>query len=137
MWLLTESNQSYFLHQNLKRLDAVKLDAVKKDIGNKTMFDFVNREKQEKTIEIPVLPLRDVVVFPHMIVPLFVGRGKSIAALESAMKYEKEIFLIAQKNPKKDDPAEDDHVVDVFEPGYRYQGVLLRPARIRVKKFEA
>lgn len=72
------------------------------------MFDFVNREKQEKTIEIPVLPLRDVVVFPHMIVPLFVGRGKSIAALESAMKYEKEIFLIAQKNPKKDDPAEDD-----------------------------
>lgn len=57
---------------------------------------------------IPLLPLRDVVVFPHMIVPLFVGREKSIAALESAMKYEKGIFMVAQKNAKKDDPSEDD-----------------------------
>ena len=61
-----------------------------------------------KTNIIPLLPLRDVVVFPHMIVPLFVGRGKSIAALESAMKYEKGIFMVAQKNAKKDDPARDD-----------------------------
>lgn len=61
-----------------------------------------------KTNIIPLLPLRDVVVFPHMIVPLFVGRGKSIAALESAMKYEKGIFMVAQKNAKKDDPAQDD-----------------------------
>ncbi|MDD5413669.1 MAG: endopeptidase La [Smithellaceae bacterium] len=61
-----------------------------------------------KTNIIPLLPLRDVVVFPHMIVPLFVGRGKSIAALEAAMKYEKGIFMVAQKNAKKDDPAQDD-----------------------------
>lgn len=70
-------------------------------------------EKQEynnqtRTNIIPLLPLRDVVVFPHMIVPLFVGREKSIAALESAMKYEKGIFMVAQKNAKKDDPVEED-----------------------------
>jgi ATP-dependent Lon protease len=70
------------------------------------MFDFI--DNQEKIVTIPLLPLRDVVVFPHMIVPLFVGREKSIAALESAMKYEKGIFLVAQKNAKKDDPARDD-----------------------------
>ncbi len=63
---------------------------------------------QSKTNIIPLLPLRDVVVFPHMIVPLFVGREKSIAALESAMKYEKGIFMVAQKNAKKDDPSEED-----------------------------
>jgi ATP-dependent Lon protease len=63
---------------------------------------------KDKTNVIPLLPLRDVVVFPHMIVPLFVGREKSIAALESAMKYEKGIFMVAQKNAKKDDPTEDD-----------------------------
>ncbi|HQB14361.1 MAG TPA: endopeptidase La, partial [Syntrophales bacterium] len=56
----------------------------------------------------PLLPLRDVVVFPHMIVPLFVGREKSIAALESAMKYEKSIFMVAQKNAQKDEPTESD-----------------------------
>ncbi len=58
--------------------------------------------------EMPLLPLRDVVVFPHMIVPLFVGRDKSIAALESAMKDEKEIFMVAQKNAQKDEPTEED-----------------------------
>jgi len=73
------------------------------------MFDFMkNKDKQEKIMAIPLLPLRDVVVFPHMIVPLFVGRERSIAALESAMKYEKGIFLAAQKNAQKDDPAEED-----------------------------
>jgi ATP-dependent Lon protease len=73
------------------------------------MFDFMkNKDKQEKIMAIPLLPLRDVVVFPHMIVPLFVGRERSIAALESAMKYEKGIFLVAQKNAQKDDPDEED-----------------------------
>jgi ATP-dependent Lon protease len=73
------------------------------------MFDFMkNKDKQEKNMAIPLLPLRDVVVFPHMIVPLFVGRERSIAALESAMKYEKGIFLVAQKNAQKDDPDEED-----------------------------
>jgi len=56
----------------------------------------------------PVLPLRDIVVFPHMIVPLFVGRDKSVAALEAAMNDDKEIFLVAQLDPANDDPGRDD-----------------------------
>jgi len=56
----------------------------------------------------PVLPLRDIVVFPHMIVPLFVGRDKSVAALEAAMSDTKEIFLVAQLDPSEDDPERDD-----------------------------
>jgi len=56
----------------------------------------------------PVLPLRDIVVFPHMIVPLFVGREKSIAALEEVMKEDKQILLVAQKNASQDDPGPDD-----------------------------
>jgi len=55
-----------------------------------------------------VLPLRDIVVFPHMIVPLFVGRDKSVRALESVMKEDKQILLVAQKNAAQDDPAADD-----------------------------
>ena len=56
---------------------------------------------------IPVLPLRDIVVFPHMIVPLFVGREKSIKALEEVMREDKRILLVAQKNPADDDPSSD------------------------------
>lgn len=56
----------------------------------------------------PVLPLRDIVVFPHMIVPLFVGRDKSVAALEAAMADDKEIMLVAQLDPSEDDPGRDD-----------------------------
>src|SRR5271155_1524238 len=56
----------------------------------------------------PVLPLRDIVVFPHMIVPLFVGREKSVRALEDVMKDDKKILLVAQKNAAQDDPASDD-----------------------------
>lgn len=56
----------------------------------------------------PVLPLRDIVVFPHMIVPLFVGRDKSVAALEAAMAEDKEIFLVAQLDPAEDDPGRED-----------------------------
>jgi ATP-dependent Lon protease len=55
-----------------------------------------------------VLPLRDIVVFPHMIVPLFVGREKSVRALESVMKEDKQILLVAQKNAAQDDPTADD-----------------------------
>src|SRR5271156_6583415 len=55
-----------------------------------------------------VLPLRDIVVFPHMIVPLFVGREKSVRALESVMKDNKQILLVAQKNATQDDPQPDD-----------------------------
>ncbi len=56
----------------------------------------------------PVLPLRDIVVFPHMIVPLFVGREKSVRALEDVMVDDKQILLVAQKNPQDDDPTEKD-----------------------------
>jgi ATP-dependent Lon protease len=53
-------------------------------------------------IDLPLLPLRDVVVFPHMVIPLFVGRPKSIKALESAMESERRIMLVAQKAAAKD-----------------------------------
>ncbi|HEX2646353.1 MAG TPA: LON peptidase substrate-binding domain-containing protein, partial [Candidatus Dormibacteraeota bacterium] len=53
----------------------------------------------------PVLPLRDIVVFPHMIVPLFVGREKSVRALEDVMKDDKQILLVTQKNASQDEPS--------------------------------
>lgn len=59
------------------------------------------------TIELPLLPLRDVVVYPHMVIPLFVGREKSIKALEAAMNAGKQIVLLAQKDPGEDDPSAD------------------------------
>src|SRR5579863_596860 len=55
----------------------------------------------------PILPLRDIVVFPHMIVPLFVGREKSVRALEEVMSDEKQILLLTQKNAADDDPTAD------------------------------
>lgn len=57
--------------------------------------------------EVPALPLRDVVVYPHMVIPLFVGRAKSIKALEAAMAAGKQVFLVAQKEPNLDDPGLD------------------------------
>lgn len=59
-------------------------------------------------IDLPLLPLRDVVVFPHMVIPLFVGRPKSIKALESAMEAERRIMLVAQKAAAKDEPSVED-----------------------------
>jgi ATP-dependent Lon protease len=64
-------------------------------------------------VDLPLLPLRDVVVFPHMVIPLFVGRPKSIKALESAMEAERRIMLVAQKAAAKDEPSTD----DMFEMG--------------------
>jgi ATP-dependent Lon protease len=58
--------------------------------------------------ELPLLPLRDVVVYPHMVTPLFVGRQKSIEALEKAMAADKHVLLVAQKNPALDDPKAED-----------------------------
>jgi ATP-dependent Lon protease len=57
---------------------------------------------------VPLLPLRDIIVFPHMVVPLFVGREKSIAALEEAMRHDKDILLAAQKKAKTNEPLPDD-----------------------------
>src|SRR6267154_51304 len=62
---------------------------------------------------LPVLPLRDIVVFPHMVVPLFVGREKSVRALEEVMKTDKQILLVTQKDRDQDDPAPE----DIFEVG--------------------
>ncbi|MFP8966052.1 endopeptidase La [Pokkaliibacter sp. CJK22405] len=64
-------------------------------------------------VTVPLLPLRDVVVFPHMVIPLFVGRDKSIAALERAMEEEKEILLVAQRDASDEDPVWE----DLFEIG--------------------
>src|SRR5712692_3949425 len=61
----------------------------------------------------PVLPLRDIVVFPHMIVPLFVGREKSVRALEDVMKDDKQILLVTQKNAAQDDPT----TADIYSVG--------------------
>ncbi len=64
-------------------------------------------------LELPLLPLRDVVVFPHMVIPLFVGRPKSIKALELAMETDRRIMLVAQKAAAKDEPS----VTDMFDVG--------------------
>jgi len=70
-------------------------------------------ENNENTVTLPVLPLRDIVVFPHMIVPLFVGRDKSVKALEEVMSKDKQILLVAQKDAGEDEPG----TSDVFEIG--------------------
>ena len=67
----------------------------------------MNVERSERK-EIPVLPLRDVVVYPHMVIPLFVGREKSIRCLEAAMLDDKQVLLIAQKDASTDDPKAKD-----------------------------
>ncbi|EGR1700257.1 endopeptidase La [Vibrio cholerae] len=72
----------------------------------------MNLERSER-IEIPVLPLRDVVVYPHMVIPLFVGREKSIQCLEAAMDNNKQVLLVAQKKAETDEPK----VTDLFEVG--------------------
>ena len=65
-------------------------------------------EQLTRELEFPLLPLRDVVVFPHMIIPLFVGRSKSVKALEVAMESDKRIYLVAQKDPNNDTPEQKD-----------------------------
>ncbi|MCW8848224.1 MAG: endopeptidase La, partial [Sedimenticola sp.] len=64
-----------------------------------------NLQIENRAAQVPVLPLRDVVVYPHMVIPLFVGREKSIKALDAAMKEEKQILLVAQKSAETDDPG--------------------------------
>jgi len=79
-----------------QNMDKDMFDSFKKNPGNPL---------EEERYYYPLLPLRDVVVFPNMVVPLFVGRDKSIKALEYAMSHQKEIFLSAQKDAKVDDPS--------------------------------
>ena len=84
-----------------------------------------------KTATFPVLPLRDIVVFPHMIVPLFVGRDKSVKALEDVMQDDKQILLVAQKNAGQDDPAIDD-IYDVGTIGTVLQLLKLPDGTVKV-----
>ncbi|MBV7315931.1 endopeptidase La [Shewanella sp. NIFS-20-20] len=69
--------------------------------------------ERETQIELPVLPLRDVVVYPHMVIPLFVGREKSIRCLETAMEQDKQIILVAQRDADLDEPS----VEDIYDVG--------------------
>ena len=70
--------------------------------------DAGGKETGSKTSVFPVLPLRDIVVFPHMIVPLFVGREKSVKALEEVMRDDKHILIVTQKKAQDDDPKPED-----------------------------
>lgn len=70
-------------------------------------------ENTRTRVDLPVLPLRDVVVYPHMVIPLFVGREKSVRALDLAMEADRQILLVAQKSPETDDPE----AADLFEVG--------------------
>ncbi len=75
---------------------------------------------------LPLLPLRDIIVFPHMVVPLFVGRERSIAALEEAMKHDNDILLVAQKKAKTNEPSPD----DIF--GVGTLGTIIHPGVVRL-----
>ena len=72
------------------------------------MTDTAREAAPDTQAPVPVLPLRDVVVYPHMVIPLFVGREKSILALDQAMRGDKQILLLAQKAADVDDPKGDD-----------------------------
>ena len=84
-----------------------------------------------KIATFPVLPLRDIVVFPHMIVPLFVGREKSVKALDDIMQDDKQILLVAQKDAGQDDPAVDD-IYDVGTVGTVLQLLKLPDGTVKV-----
>jgi len=93
---------------------------------------------------LPLLPLRDIIVFPHMVVPLFVGRDKSLQALEEAMAGDKQLLLAAQRRAKTDDPAEDDifsigtvgHIIQLLRfPKGPVKVLVEGRARARVRGF--
>ena len=91
----------------------------------------LNLSSSDSSKTLPVLPLRDIVVFPHMIVPLFVGREKSVTALELVMKEDKKIVLLTQKSPSVDDPAEDD-LYDIGVEGSILQLLKLPDGTVKV-----
>ena len=88
--------------------------------------DPARKAEGKKARVLPLLPLRDIIVFPHMVVPLFVGREKSIAALDEAMKQNNEILLAAQKKAKTNDPAAE----DIFMVGTL--GTIIHPGVVRL-----
>jgi ATP-dependent Lon protease len=92
---------------------------------------FNDGDGKEQVETLPLLPLRDVVIFPYMVAPLFVGREKSIRALEEAMKKNKEIFLVAQKDAKTNDPTEKD-IHDIGTIGTIVQMLRLPDGTVKV-----
>src|SRR6186997_816613 len=93
---------------------------------------------------LPLLPLRDIIVFPHMVVPLFVGRDKSLSALEEAMAGDKQLLLAAQRRAKTDDPNEEDifsigtvgHIIQLLRfPKGPVKVLVEGRARARVRNF--
>src|SRR3990167_5728530 len=92
---------------------------------------FKNEEGKGQMETIPLLPLRDVVIFPYMVAPLFVGSEKSIRALEEAMKKSKEIFLVAQRDAKTNDPQETD-IYDIGTIGTIVQMLRLPDGTVKV-----
>jgi len=92
---------------------------------------FNNEDGKGEVQTLPLLPLRDVVIFPYMVAPLFVGREKSIRALEEAMKNNKEIFLVAQKDAKTNDPTEKD-IYDIGTIGTIVQMLRLPDGTVKV-----
>ena len=77
----------------------------------------MSEQGQQLHSRVPILPLRDVVVYPHMVIPLFVGRDKSIVALDEAMNSDKQILLVAQKQADIDEPTIDD-IYEARHPGH-------------------
>ncbi len=84
-----------------------------------------------KPVAYPVLPLRDIVIFPHMVTPLFVGRPRSIHALEWAMEHDKSVLLVTQKDPKTDDPLAED-MYDMGALGQVVQMLKLPDGTVKV-----
>ena len=99
---------------------------------------------ESKTVTVPVLPLRDIVVFTHMIVPLFVGREKSVRALEEVINEEKQVLLLTQKNAAEDDPTSEGlHTIGTLAtvlqllklPDQTVRVLVEGKSRVRVKEF--
>jgi ATP-dependent Lon protease len=95
------------------------------------MFSKNDGPKGASVRTVPLLPLRDIIVFPHMVVPLFVGREKSIAALEEAMASDKELLLAAQKKAKTNDPKDAD-IFRLGTIGYIIQLLRLQDGTVKV-----
>src|SRR6187549_1876168 len=102
------------------------------------------REPRGIGYRLPLLPLRDIIVFPHMVVPLFVGRDKSLSALEEAMAGDKQLLLAAQRRAKTDDPNQEDifaigtvgHIIQLLRFPKGHVKVLVEGrARARIRGF--
>ena len=103
-----------------------------------------DRELRGAGYRLPLLPLRDIIVFPHMVVPLFVGRDKSLSALEEAMAGDKQLLLAAQRRAKTDDPSEEDifaigtvgHIIQLLRfPKGPVKVLVEGRARARIRAF--